>query len=124
VDSRYKKARRMRLFERQNGLCHWCGIEMIIPQPYPSVGPWPDAMCTVEHLRDRFDPTRWDKPEYHGEERTVAACYRCNFDRSNARMIAIFPPKPKERPTAAPDFMFTAPSRLHGAFIKEDGDAA
>ena len=50
-----------------------------IPQPFP------DNMCTVEHLKDQFDPAR-QVPAKEGEVRHVAACWRCNFDRSIQRI--------------------------------------
>ena len=90
MDFQWKVRRRRRLFERQNGLCHYCGGEMAWLDPYPKTGPFPDAMCTLEHLRDRFDPMRWERSR--GEERTVAACYKCNTERSRNRAKSLYPP--------------------------------
>ena len=37
-------------------------------------------MATLDHLRSRLDPTRYEKAGPN-EERTVLSCYRCNVER-------------------------------------------
>jgi hypothetical protein len=74
-----------RLYERQNGKCHWCGNEMKPPGTFiPASGkrPPPD-LCTMEHLDDRWDPMRG---KYPGQFRRVAACLACNNGRNTARL--------------------------------------
>jgi hypothetical protein len=39
----------------------------------------PDDMATLDHLYSRLNPER--KPNLCGEERTVLACWGCNFER-------------------------------------------
>jgi hypothetical protein len=39
-------------------------------------------MATVDHLRTRYDPTRWLKQSVPNETRTVLACFECNNNRA------------------------------------------
>ncbi len=69
-----------RLYARQDGLCHWCDEPTII---WPGAAPIPPNAATVDHLRDRLNPTRW-QPLQAGEaedDRLVCACSKCNSER-------------------------------------------
>lgn len=77
-----KTKRRAALFVQQSGLCHWCGCAMSFPAVYPKLDKGqklPVDLCTLDHLRDRFDPLR--RKQGRGEQRYVAACWQCNNDR-------------------------------------------
>jgi hypothetical protein len=74
-----EKSRRERLFHRQGGRCFWCNCQMIMRNRIGG-GRLRANEVTIDHLRDRLDTTRQD-PCY-GEQRLVAACYRCNNGRS------------------------------------------
>jgi hypothetical protein len=56
-------------------------MEMVWFDTFPKVVP--DNACTTEHLDDRLDPNRGI---LRGQPRRVAACKKCNEDRSNARV--------------------------------------
>lgn len=78
------KKRRKKLFEKQNGLCHYCKCKMIHMFDVPQTMTKPYNLCTIEHLRDRFDPTR-QEPNCTNEQRQVAACNKCNHKRNKQR---------------------------------------
>lgn len=78
------KLRRKRLFEKQNGKCHYCKCNMLHMFKVPPGMKRPDNICTIEHLRDRFDPTR-QEPNHHHEQRWVAACNKCNHEQNKKR---------------------------------------
>lgn len=77
------KRQRERLFQEQGGLCYWCERPMVLPERYPESGIPPADHCTLDHLRDRFNPKRREK-NIHRERRRVAACSECNYERSRA----------------------------------------
>jgi hypothetical protein len=80
VADRKRQAARRRHFHRQNGKCYWCGCEMVLIEGRPKhAGPQPDNMCTLDHLRDRHHPER--TAPNTGEQRYVAACHKCNWER-------------------------------------------
>lgn len=83
----YKRKRRRALFRKQQGKCHWCGGEMVLPDVYPTRGKMPRNLCTVDHLRSRFHPAR-NEPA-NGTQRWVAACWQCNNDRCQAEQAAM-----------------------------------
>lgn len=69
-----------RLFKNADGLCYWCDEPVILGLRQPL----PDNAATIDHLRDRFNPTRWQpmQPGEGPDDRTVLACHRCNHTRS------------------------------------------
>ena len=74
-----KRRRKARLFARQNGKCYWCKNDMVI---IPTVGnekTFPKNLATLDHLFDKFHPSR--RANSRGKERTVLACWQCNFNR-------------------------------------------
>lgn len=75
--------RKLKLWNQQHGLCHWCNCEMIH---------WTDSrrnrIATVDHLRDRYDPTTRGDPNPDREQRWVLACWECNQRRSDERTAA------------------------------------
>lgn len=78
------RAHRLDLYVQQGGKCYWCNCQMVLPR-----GGLPEDtanLCTVDHLRDRFDPKR-SEPAY-GEKRHVAACWTCNQRRCSESLIA------------------------------------
>lgn len=80
-----KKKRRAKLFREQSGLCHWCRQPMRML--HVEGGDQPPDLCTLDHLRDRFDPAR--RQPANGEKRLVAACFKCNNDRGAKRQAEI-----------------------------------
>lgn len=48
------RKQRHRLFLSQNGLCHWCGMEMVWFDTFPKIVP--NNACTTEHLDDKARP--------------------------------------------------------------------
>ena len=73
------RRRKEKLFARQCGKCHWCGIDIVMPRKGKSEKSFPKNFATLDHLRDRFHPGR--RNNSHGTERTVLACWLCNFNR-------------------------------------------
>lgn len=102
----YRNARRDRLWAAQQGLCHWCQVQMMHWNDLHSdpgkaikygikstelagakninLKSMPLMLATIDHLRDRFDSTRQDRP-LNREQRWVLACWKCNHDRGRAR---------------------------------------
>lgn len=74
-----KRERRDKLFKQQKGLCYYCKGMMKKHNVGDKVMP---MTCTIEHLDDKFSPERG---MHQGEERTVAACSKCNTDRAKER---------------------------------------
>lgn len=67
----------------ENRHCYWCGCEtLLINDPHIKT-PNP-RMATLDHLRDRYDPSRWI-PNTSNEIRTVLACYQCNHGRGREK---------------------------------------
>ncbi len=83
-----KQKRRLQyLFGTQGGRCHWCGRVMISPgQPHVKRQAMNPALCTFDHLDDRFSPERGS---HRGEPRSVAACWGCNTRRGKERQDAM-----------------------------------
>lgn len=82
-----KRSRRTALFHQQGGRCHWCGGAMKLFHKINPEETQQDDWCTLEHLRDKFDPRRLE-PSKKGERRLVAACRRCNHDRGRIAVAA------------------------------------
>jgi hypothetical protein len=80
------RRRRCALFEQQGGLCYWCKGEAVLMdgQNFHGVGQ-PKNLATLDHLRDRYDPTR--REPSNGEPRYVMACYDCNQKRGYERTM-------------------------------------
>jgi len=80
-----RKRRRAALWRQQQGKCHWCGEAMMhwndwYAQHRDAKGGWqPPRLATIDHLRDRFDPTR--QIPARGSQRLVLACRQCNHQR-------------------------------------------
>lgn len=80
-----RKRRRANLWRQQQGKCHWCGVAMMhwndwYAQHRTARGGWqPPRLATIDHLRDRFAPTRQERAQ--GEQRWVLACSACNHKR-------------------------------------------
>lgn len=71
-----KAAYREKLFHQQRGLCYWCKQPMrLVPREKPHHND--PAACTLDHLHDRWSPLRGA-----GGYRNVAACNKCNLERS------------------------------------------
>lgn len=84
MSNRIKLRRRRRaLFHQQHGICWWCKRPMELEAPVERHKPMPPRLCTIDHLRDRFDPTRREKAS--GDQRLVAACWQCNMERGSQR---------------------------------------
>jgi hypothetical protein len=73
-DSRKKRLKRFRLWEKQKGRCHYCNKKTVM-RFREGGGVIPDDEATLEHLDDRFNPNRGAFP---GEPRIVVACNQCN----------------------------------------------
>lgn len=69
-----------KLFEKQGGLCHYCGREMLLTKG-PEDGRCPPELATIEHLTPRaFGGTM-------SYDNTAAACFECNNGRGDGREI-------------------------------------
>jgi 5-methylcytosine-specific restriction endonuclease McrA len=69
---------RDRAFKRQNGLCYWCGKEMIYHGGGELPKPWNHPnMCTADHLVRSADGGKTITGNI------VAACQKCNSTRHN-----------------------------------------
>lgn len=82
VNGRIKKKRRLDMWRKQDGKCHWCHCDMIKPGTWKTGGLYdrgpPLNMCTIDHLDHKSSPLRG---AYSGLKRTVAACWKCNNER-------------------------------------------
>lgn len=88
MTSGYIRKRRAKLFIQQGGLCFWCKVQMVEYPPKRKRKAMPLDMCTIDHLRDRFDPNRREcNPR--GEQRLVAACWECNNRRGAERAASV-----------------------------------
>lgn len=85
---KYKARRRRAMFKKQDGKCHWCQCDMIMPPEGQHVPRMPKNMATIEHLRDRFS---WDRqePNINREFRWVLACLGCNNRRGHERQAEL-----------------------------------
>jgi 5-methylcytosine-specific restriction endonuclease McrA len=72
---------RNRRFDEQGGLCYYCKRPMIRGPLDVTGKKQPNLLCTLEHLIDRLNPSRWDE-NHNSEKRYVAACAQCNHGRS------------------------------------------
>lgn len=83
------RRRRATLFAQQGGKCHWCQGDMVLFDDVRGAcgDSRQDNAATIDHLRDRFDPSRRE-PAACGEQRLVAACRKCNHDRGAQRQAA------------------------------------
>lgn len=59
------KAKRARLFERQNGICHYCDVEMVLEMGR-------GFSCTQDHVIPK------KRGGYRVPNNSVGACKRCN----------------------------------------------
>lgn len=75
------KMRRDKLYAIQEGKCYWCH-RFMIPTWQHSGGKQPNALCTIDHLDEKFTPYRG---KYKNISRTVAACFECNQKRAIRR---------------------------------------
>jgi hypothetical protein len=78
----YIKRRRLRLYREQKGKCYYCKCQMSLELEIPKHRKAPLDQCTIEHLFDRFDPRRG---KVKGQACWVAACWKCNNERSQRR---------------------------------------
>lgn len=80
-----KIALRCKLFVRQQGLCAWCGLPMVLiargdgKHLMPRGEPLPDDLCTLDHIDSKLSGERG---LHDGEFRAVAACKACNEKRA------------------------------------------
>lgn len=91
--------RRRYLFGRQHGKCYFCKCRMVLPEDCPGYGPrmkiYPNNMATIEHLRDRFDPTRQEPnksiKDGPADRRWAVSCRKCNNLRAKLREATTIP---------------------------------
>lgn len=88
-NSAYRARRKLSLFKQQGGCCYWCERAVVLAPdataPLRGKRP-PRNLGTIDHLRDRFDPTRTE-PNPQSEQRWVLACWECNNKRSKRRVV-------------------------------------
>jgi 5-methylcytosine-specific restriction endonuclease McrA len=73
---------RDRAFDRQRGLCHWCGEPMIYRARGAVPKPWGHPMtCTADHIIRVADG---GKTVFSN---IVAACQKCNSGRHSKKII-------------------------------------
>lgn len=73
---------------RQDPRCAWCGRVTVLVTPRRHEAP-PPNMATVDHLRDRYDPTRGEPLRGRPEVRRVLACLECNHGRAERKTAAL-----------------------------------
>ncbi len=73
-------------FWKKDPKCHWCGIPTVM-YPHLNGKTCHDDEATIDHLRSRLDPTRWD-PQ-NGEKRRVLSCKKCNEKRAEEECAAL-----------------------------------
>jgi hypothetical protein len=61
--------------------CHWCG------RLTRTEGEQNNDLATVDHLRTKYDPSRWLRGDGQ-DERTVLACYACNNERARVDTLS------------------------------------
>jgi hypothetical protein len=61
--------------------CFWCGCKTIL-ESNPSLKKPDPRMATIDHLRSKFNPERWER-NTSNEVRTVLACFSCNNKRAS-----------------------------------------
>lgn len=71
------RRQKIRLFERQDGKCHWCGEQMLDPAIIYE-DKQPDNLATLDHLDSRLSEERG---KHSDNIRRVLACRRCNGNR-------------------------------------------
>lgn len=74
------------LYRDQNGLCHWCGCELLLRKGGAKEKQMPENLATLDHLDDRFSIDRGSHG--YGTLRKVLACWRCNNDRGRASQLS------------------------------------
>lgn len=95
-----RKRRQLQRFYNESSLCRWCGIETILLSKEEKLlcaknNMWPSNMATLDHLRSRFDPTRYEPSD--GVVRHTLACYTCNQRRSRDEMKIRFKEEHRRR---------------------------
>lgn len=81
---------------REDPRCAFCRVVTILrwepPKGLPHGDPRkrpPSNLATIDHLRDRYDPTRQEPMRGRPEVRRVLACWKCNHERGEARTRAM-----------------------------------
>lgn len=105
-----------RMFRRQEGRCHWCGVGMVPPGTHKGKGKPDPRLCTVDHLDCRYSE---DRGKHAGEYRRVAACWTCNNNRATMQQANM----PKEvlwrKSNAYPDERFHRASSAGAAGMEQ-----
>lgn len=88
-----RKRKRAKLWREQEGRCKWCNVPMTHWNDYASdpgkrTPEMQKLLATIDHLRDRYDPKRWDGNP-NDEKRWVLACWECNHKRGCERTLAV-----------------------------------
>lgn len=78
-DSKRMVKRKIALWDRQRGLCFWCGRQTVLTVGLSSQRA--AGIATIDHLRCKYLPDRREPTCDPNEERTVMACYKCNHTR-------------------------------------------
>jgi hypothetical protein len=93
ISSSEKRRRsRIKCYHEQGGKCYWCGNPMLLDFDHDTCTKtrhFPDNLCTLDHLFDRFHLQRQVMTE---DKRHVAACKKCNEERGRQRVAE----RPKE----------------------------
>jgi hypothetical protein len=55
---------------------------------FEKIAAMPPTLATIDHLRDRLDPTRQIEP-INSEQRLVLACWDCNTQRGAQRVAEL-----------------------------------
>jgi 5-methylcytosine-specific restriction endonuclease McrA len=67
-----RRKTRVRVFERDNYRCRYCGFDMTLHFPYPHL-----MVMTVDHVIPRH------RGGTNAIENLVTCCYRCNFEKGH-----------------------------------------
>lgn len=65
-------------FWTYRGVCHWCGIECVLPKHCRGIKPLPKNMATLDHLYSRLNPERTSQ----NRKEVVLSCIKCNKGRA------------------------------------------
>ena len=87
-DSKRMVKRKIALWDKQRGLCFWCGQQTVLTVGW-NRGRQSAEIATIDHLRCKYSPDRCEPPIGPDEEMTVLACYKCNQERGKTIEMAV-----------------------------------
>lgn len=87
MNSKARRRHKATLYEKQKGLCYWCGELMrLTTHKFEKKERMPDDIATIDHLDSRLNPQRGTMG---GTIRHVLAHKGCNEKRAAAEVAAL-----------------------------------